>query len=208
MSQAKYGNRAESAYVQPLDREALSEVEDLLQRAEQNSGYVPTSYRLMGRKPELLRAFANLSSTVMRAPGEVPADLKWLLAHAVSQSAGCRYCQAHTAANSNKAGIEVKKIETLPQFETSDLFSEPERAVVALGLAAGRVPNEVGPDHMLELRRHFSDAGIIELVAVISLFGWLNRWNDTLASVLEEKPNGFAERHLAQRGWNPGKHAG
>ncbi len=126
----------------------------------------------------------------------------------MSQSAGCRYCQAHTAANSNKAGIEVKKIETLPQFETSGLFSEPERAVIALGLAAGQIPNEVAPNHMVELRRHFSDEGIIELVAVVSLFGWLNRWNDTLASVLEDKPRGFAEQHLAQRGWNPGKHEG
>jgi hypothetical protein len=42
---------------------------------------------------------------------------------------------------------------------------------------------------------------------VISLFGWLNRWNDTMATELEEVPLAFGSKHLAARGWNAGKHA-
>ena len=71
-----------------------------------------------------------------------------------------------------------------------------------------RVPNATTPEHFADLRQHFSDAEIVEIVATISLFGWLNRWNDTMATELEEEPTTFASGALASHGWEPGKHAG
>jgi hypothetical protein len=56
------------------------------------------------------------------------------------------------------------------------------------------------------LAPHFDEDQIVELVAVISLFGWLNRWNDTMATDLEDEPLAFGTDHLAARGWDPGKH--
>ncbi|MDZ7727690.1 MAG: hypothetical protein U5Q44_05530 [Dehalococcoidia bacterium] len=44
-------------------------------------------------------------------------------------------------------------------------------------------------------------------MGVISLFGWLNRWNDTMATDLEEEPLAFAQEHLGGAGWAAGKHA-
>jgi hypothetical protein len=41
---------------------------------------------------------------------------------------------------------------------------------------------------------------------VISAFGFLNRWNDTVATALEELPTTFAERELSPAGWQLGKH--
>jgi alkylhydroperoxidase family enzyme len=125
----------------------------------------------------------------------------------VSASAGCRYCQAHTAANSVKAGLPVAKIEALMDYESSAAYSAPERAAIALALAAGQVPNTANREHFDALRLHFSEGAIVEIVAVISLFGWLNRWNDTFASDLEPAPLGFANAHLSVSGWSPGKHA-
>lgn len=197
-----------SAQVEPLDLAQMSAVEDIIELARATSGYVPTSLRVMARKPAVLRAFAGLRDAVMREPGETSAEHRWLMAHAVSQSAGCRYCQAHTAANGNKAGLAIDKIEAIAAFESSPAFSPAERAIIALGLAAGKVPNEAQADHFENLRRHFSEDGIVELVAVISLFGWLNRWNDTFGSELEASPRDFAAAHLAPAGWEPGKHSG
>ena len=48
---------------------------------------------------------------------------------------------------------------------------------------------------------------IVLLVGVIALFGFLNRWNDTMATPLEDTPLEFAETHLAAHGWEAGKHA-
>ena len=64
------------------------------------------------------------------------------------------------------------------------------------------MPNEVSEDHFAELRKHFDDTQIVELVSVLSLFGFLNRWNDTLATTLEPMPLAIGEK----LGLAPGKH--
>jgi hypothetical protein len=41
----------------------------------------------------------------------------------------------------------------------------------------------------------------------VALFGFMNRWNDTMATPLEAEPLEVGEKHLAGRGWEVGKHA-
>jgi hypothetical protein len=53
-----------------------------------------------------------------------------------------------------------------------------------------------------------SDTQVVEIVGVIALFGFLNRWNDTMATPLEEEPKAVGEKHLAAHGWSAGRHAG
>ena len=92
------------------------------------------------------------------------------------------------------------------EFETSDLFAESERAALRLARDAASTPNGSTPQHFEQLRKHFGDGEIVEIVGVISLFGWLNRWNDTMGTQLEEEPLLFASSHLTDHGWAPGKH--
>ncbi|NOX50709.1 MAG: carboxymuconolactone decarboxylase family protein, partial [Gammaproteobacteria bacterium] len=80
------------------------------------------------------------------------------------------------------------------------------RALIAIALAAGQVPNETNAQHFQALKEHFDERQIVQIVAVISMFGFLNRWNDTMATELENKPMEFAQSVLAQGGWNVGKH--
>ncbi|MBH67804.1 MAG: fusion protein [Rhodospirillaceae bacterium] len=196
-----------SAHIEPLEAEALRDVEDIIDISKQASGYIPTSLRIMAYKPNILRAFSGLIGAIMRTESDLSQDLKWLAAHAVSTAAGCRYCQAHTASNSSKSGLPIKKIHELLLYETSDAFDPSDRALVAFCLAAGETPNSVNEDHFRKLHEFFNKGQIVEIVSVISLFGWLNRWNDTFASDLEEAPLKFANRHLTERGWVAGKHA-
>jgi len=197
------------AHITPLPEDATQELRAIADAARAGGHYVATSVRIMAHKPAILTAFRDLIQAVMRDAGEVPTETKWLIAHAVSSAAGCRYCQAHTAANGHKAGLDTAKAQALMSYDTNPLFSEAERAVVAIAWAAGEVPNAVTEHHFTALRRHFSEAGIVEIVAVISMFGWLNRWNDTFASDLEASPTAFATTHLAAaRGWDAGKHGG
>ncbi len=195
-----------TAHVAPLEPGEAAEVRDILDLARSFGGYVPTSLRIMAHKPAILRAFSGLIQAVMRTSGEVPLETKWLTAHAVSSAAGCRYCQAHTAANGAKAGLTIEKVQALLDYSASPLFTAAERAVVALAWAAGEVPNAATRTHFDALHEHFSDAAIVEIVAVIAMFGWLNRWNDTFASDLEASPLAFARDTLAGRGWAVEKH--
>ena len=193
--------------MQPKAREDLAELEDIFSRAETAMGFVPTSFFMMGRRPEILRAFSRLSREVLGVPGEVPQDLKWLVAHVASRSAGCQYCSAHSgAAAASKNGVPAEKVVAALEYATNPLFSGPERAALAFAQAAGAQPNAVTRAHFDELLTHFNENQIVEIAAVICLFGWLNRWNDTMATALEDEPLSFGETHLASSGWHVGRH--
>jgi len=145
--------------------------------------------------PELDDAEAGLASGLVQ-----------LIAFASSVSSGCRYCQAHTSHSAHRLGEDQAKFDDVLNFETSAAYSDSERAVVALALAAGAVPNESVAEHFERLREHFSERQIVQIVAVISMFGFLNRWNDTMATQLEEPAVDFATRALGAVNWQLGKH--
>src|SRR5690349_4813113 len=127
-------------------------------------GFLPNSLLTMGRRPEILNAFARLVGAVM-GPGRVSPPLKSMVAYVASTSAGCRYCQTHMATLSLK-GVAPEKVSALWEFETSDLFNDAERAALRLGRDGARLPNDVTEDHFAELRKHFDDTQIVELVSV------------------------------------------
>jgi len=61
---------------------------------------------------------------------------------------------------------------------------------------------------VLAAPREYSDEGqIAGIVAVIRPFGFLNRWNDAMATPLEADPVEVGEKHLAGMGRRVGKHA-
>ncbi len=194
------------AHITPLDRSELPDFEAGFEIIEAVMGFVPRSMFTMGRNPELLKAFSALSFTVL-GPGRIDGGLKQLVAHVASTAAGCRYCQAHTASSATRNGVDESKVEAVWSFETDDQFSRAERAALRLARDAATVPNATTAEHFDDLAPHFDQEQVVELVAVISLFGWLNRWNDTMATDLEDEPLGFGREHLAAQGWEPGKHA-
>ncbi len=124
-----------------------------------------------------------------------------------SQAAGCLYCQAHTSSNASRAGLSAEKIAAVWEFETSPLFEKSERAALRFALGAGSVPNGVTDEIIDDLKQYYSEVQIVELMAVVAMFGYLNRWNDSMATGLEDEPLSFAENNLADTSWQAGKHA-
>ena len=101
--------------------------------------------------------------------------------------------------------VPDEKIAAIWEFESSPLYDAAERAALRFARDASLVPNTVTPAHFEELRRHWDDGQIVELLSVVALFGFLNRWNDTMATDLEEIPAAFASATLGPS-WEPGKH--
>ncbi len=192
--------------VEPLPREVLSEFEPFFRIVEEGMGFVPASLFTMARNPALLRAFAGLSGTVL-GPGRIEPPLKSLISFVASRAAGCAYCQAHTSHTSHRNGVSEEKLQAAFEYETSPLFDERERAALRVAQRGALVPNATEDRDFEALREHFDDDEIVEIVSVIALFGYLNRWNDTMATTLESSPRSFAERALAGDGWRAGKHA-
>jgi uncharacterized peroxidase-related enzyme len=191
--------------MRPLRREDHPELEELFGLYDDTMSFVPNSLFTMARRPEVLRAFSDLITQIWRT-GTVPVGLKPLIAIVASTAAGCRYCQAHETVDAHLRGVDEEKIAEIGNFERSPRYSEAERAALRFARDASVIPNEVTPEHFEELRRHWDEGEIVEMLAVVGLFGFLTRWTDSMATELEDVPRAFANRTIGPGGWEPGKH--
>jgi len=193
--------------LEPLSRETVPELADTLARSEERMGFVPNSQLMMARRPEILRGFAQLAGAINGPSSTISPQLRNLVSQMASRTSGCGYCMAHTAHTAGRVGVPDAKEEALWEYETSPLFTAAERAALRVAQGAAQAPNAVTDEDFAELKRHYSDEQIVDIVAVIALFGFLNRFNDTMATELESSPLEAGRRFLAERGWTAGKHA-
>ncbi len=174
--------------IEPLNLDDLPQAQqEAMKTAEQMMGFVSNDSLTMARAPALLEAFASLVRTIY-APGKVDDGLKRLVGLVVSSAAGCTYCAGHTALTSQRHGVPSKKVAAVWEFESSEFFDAAERAALRVALHAGQCPNSVTDEMYAELAKYFDEDARLEIVSVIALFGFLNRWNSTLATDLESMP--------------------
>ena len=193
-------------HLDPLPWDAVPQFRERFEHYQNTRGFVPNSILTMARRPAIAEAFMDLNRAVLYE-GTVPEELKMLVSLVTSQASGCRYCQAHMTNLSSIYSASDEKIRAVWDFETSPLFSPAERAALRLGYHSALVPNEVTAADFDELKRHFDESQIVEIVGTIALFGYLNRWNDTMATQLETKAVDVANRAISAVGWTAGKHA-
>ncbi len=194
--------------LQPLPPETTPELKSHFDFFLSTLGFTPNSVLIMQRKPKLVQAFAQLNGAVMDPTGEVNLGFRRLLGHVASKAAGCLYCQAHTLLGAQNFGVSEEKLADIWHYASSPLYTERERAALDFALAAAAQPNEVTDELFGRLRSHWSETEIVEILGVVAMFGFLNRWNDTMATPLEAAPTRVAEKAVGGQGWSAGKHAG
>lgn len=196
------------AHLQPLENEEIEDkfIKERFAHYEQTRGFTPNSIRTMARRPNIVKSFMALNQAVLYE-GTVSAQLKMMISLASSLSSGCLYCQSHMANLSDIYDAPEEKIAAILDFETSDHFTDAERAAIDVAFKAGQVPNQVTQTEFDRLKQYFDEGQIVEITAAIALFGYLNRWNDTMATTLEHLANEQADRLLAHNNWTIGKHA-
>lgn len=195
------------AHLRPLENhEVDQELRDMFTNYEKTRGFCPNSVKTMARRPNISKAFGKLNQVILYE-GAVSEELKMLVALASSLASGCKYCQSHMTNLSSIYKASDEKIAAIWEFETNDIFSDAERAAIKTGLKAGTLPNDVSEEDFSELKKFFDEGQIVEIVATIALFGYLNRWNDTMATQLEGLPAQVTERAVGNKGWDAGKHA-
>jgi uncharacterized peroxidase-related enzyme len=191
----------------PLPAEHSPDLEEAFEAVARNLGFVPNSLLILQRKPKMVKAFAQMAAAVWSADSKVDPGFKRLVAHVASRAAGCRYCMAHTIGGAARLGIAEDKLAAVWEYQSSPLYTAAERVALDFAFAAGVVPNAVTDESFAELRRHWGEEEIVEIASTIAMFGFLNRWNDTMGTPLEDEPMAAGERFLAKGGWTPGKHA-
>ena len=181
-------------------------LKEQFEASRKSLGFVPNSLLIMQRKPKMVQAWVQMTAAVWDPQGKVDRGFKRLIAHVASRAAGCRYCMAHTAGGAMHFGVDEQKVAAIWDYQTSPLYTEAERVALDVAVAAGSVPNAVTDDTFARMREHWTEEQIVEIVGVIAVFGFLNRWNDTMATPLEEEPLAIGEKYLADGGWTPDKH--
>lgn len=194
------------AHLPPLPADHTPELADDFAVFERILGFVPNSLLTMQRKPAMVKGFAELTKGVMAPDGEVDLGFKRLIAHFASRAVGCQYCEAHSLIAAKIHGISQEKLDAIWQYQTDSQYSDAERVALDYALAAGSVPNAVDTELVNKMKQHWSENQIVEILGVVSLYGFLNRWNDSMATSLEESPKAMGERVLSQGGWTGGKH--
>jgi len=193
--------------VDPLPPDTDPKVAELARFFDETLGFCPNSVLTMQRRPAIARAFINLNSAVMENHGRVTSAFKRLLAYVSSHATGCRYCQAHAIRAAERYGADAEQMANIWEYRVHTAFDDAERAALDFAVAASTVPNGVDEALQSRLREHWNEGEIIEILGVIALFGFLNRWNDSMATTLEVPSAESGEQFLASRGWTGGKHA-
>jgi uncharacterized peroxidase-related enzyme len=196
------------ALVTPLSAEHSLETKELAEFFNETLGFCPNSVLTMQHRPAISKAFINLNKAVMANEGRVTSALKRMIAWVSSNATGCRYCQAHAIRAAERYGAEKEQLDNIWEYKTHPAFSAAERAALDFSLAASVVPNAVDAITKEALYTYWDEGEIVEMLGVISLFGYLNRWNDSMGTTLEAAAIDSGNQFLGKHGFEVGKHNG
>ncbi|NKB35619.1 MAG: carboxymuconolactone decarboxylase family protein [Gammaproteobacteria bacterium] len=192
-------------YLTPLKREDVPELESIFQVTEEYLGFSANDVLTMARLPQATKAYIEFAITVIQE-ATISTQLIQLITVVASAVSGCRYCTAHSANNCNDAGIDTQKIAAVWDYASSPLFDEKERAALDFAFKAAQSPSALEQSDYDHMQKHFSETEVCEILLVVCQMGFFNRWNDSVATQLEQKPRAFSEVTLPEQHWQIGKH--
>ncbi|MEJ2595982.1 MAG: carboxymuconolactone decarboxylase family protein [bacterium] len=192
--------------VYPKSGEEDKELQQLIEFYNETLGFCPNSIKTMHHRPRIAYAFIEMNKAVMENKGHVSSALKRLIAYISSNAAGCRYCQAHAIRAAARYGAKEEQLRNIWDYKTHPAFSDAEKAALDLALTASTVPNTVTDEIAENARKYWNDGEMVEIMGVIALFGYLNRWNDSMGTEMENGAIESGESYLSSHGWEVGKH--
>jgi uncharacterized peroxidase-related enzyme len=145
----------------------------------QERGNVPNMFRTVAHRPEIFRTMIAHFRAVMNT-GTVPVKLKELVIVRTSQLNHCDYCLASHTVLAAKLGWSDEQIADLANFRSRDDFTAAEKLALELAERATLDSKTVDDAFWNQLREHYDEGEIIELLAAIGLFNYFNRFNNAL----------------------------
>ena len=172
-------------------------------------------------------AFGTLAMDEYLLQKERTMDYKqlWSLFFVYQLASGCVHCQAHGAFGvwdyteadnfhdeipEEEKGPLIAYIQSLMDFERSEFLEKDPAFKAALRFArdAGRLPSRVTAAHIEELRRHYSDREVQEIIALPVVTAWLSGSMQSVVVVTDQLSMSWALKNLGPLGWKPGVHLG
>ena len=142
-------------------------------------GNVPYFFRTLAHRPSIMTtAWAHMQAVL--AEGTLPRALKELAVVRTSQINRTPYCLASHTMMAKKLGTSDAKLDALASYAENDQFDVRERLAIHLAEVMTLNPHAYTDVEFAQLREHFTEGEIVELVSAIGLFNYFNRANDLL----------------------------
>ena len=87
------------------------------------------------------------------------------------------------------SGITDEELASLSRYRESEVFGPVEKLVLDLAVGMAATPADVGDGLFTELRQHFTDAQLVELVSDLAMGNMRSRFN----RAFQCRPAGFSE---------------
>lgn len=143
--------------------EKTDEAKALIAQAEERGAPDPRVVSIMVRNPKAGVAWVKYWNSLLY-DGILPHTLKELCRIQMSMETRCGYCSTVRSKVAQAEGLEEQKVAQLINYQTSDVFSDRERAAIHYATMFKTGDDGVDSEEVYdELRKHFSEEEIIEL---------------------------------------------
>ena len=170
------------ALISKLEKNQTEEIaREVYKKFEKETGKVPEWVKVMAHRPEILKEFVELFKAIM-GKGTIEPLLKWKIAFVVSQTLKCPFCLDVSEKMLRKFGATE---EIIQKIKTGEVSSPEEKEILELVKDVTLDGHLDQPEIFEKLKGKFSPAQIIEIISVMGLFNYINRFNNTLAILPE-----------------------
>jgi len=170
------------ALISKLEKNQTEEIaKEVYEKFEKETGKVPEWVKVMAHRPEILKEFVELFKAIM-GKGTIEPLLKWKVAFVVSQTLKCPFCLDVSEKMLRKFGATE---EIIQKIKTGEISSPEEKEILELVKDVTLDGHLDQPEIFEKLKGKFSPAQIIEIISVMGLFNYINRFNNTLAILPE-----------------------
>ncbi len=162
-------------------KEAGRKAKKIYKIFEEQGKETPEWIKVMAHRPEILKEFFELFKTIM-GKGKIAPFLKWKIAYLISQTLKCPFCVDATSKMLKKLGAKEEDLKKARQLRAE---TDKEKELFALVKEVTLTANVNNPELIEKLKKNFSEAEIVEIVSIIGLFNYINRFNNTLCILPE-----------------------
>jgi len=160
------------------------------------SGIEP--FEIWAHQPKMMTGMGRFNQAVRKGKS-VDERIKNLVELKGAQMIGCEFCVDLGSQICRNSGLSDSELLDLPQYQSSDLFTDREKAALDYAVAVMRTPVEVTDELFTRVRSYFNDRQLVEITALLTLVN-VDRFNaafgigsagfsDGMVCVLPDRPD-------------------
>ena len=168
--------------IRSLEKNQIEEIiKGIYDDFEKDRKKVPEWMKVMAHCPHILKEFKELFNVIM-SNEKIERCLKWKIAYMVSETLRCPFCVDVTSKMLKTMGA---KEETLKKMKAGKNLPEDEKNLFNLVKEITQKANVCTPGLLEKMKKNYSEAEIVEIVSIIGLFNYINRFNNSLCILPE-----------------------